>query len=230
VPQLRALVSWSLLFCVPLSMAASDKAEIAGAIMRSHGKVQLNGTNPPTTMALFAGDAVQTEADSVANIIAEGSSVLVMPNSSVRFEGKALALNHGDVVVSTSKSLTLTADQVTVAPASDKQAKFEVAENEDTVVIAARKGDLTVTDDQGTSTVQEGEQTTKNRKRKAGAAPASTGAPISGKIVAILAGVGGGAALAAVLATTSGSSKKCVSPGTANCKCTQNQQGNNNCQ
>jgi len=97
-------------------------------------------------------------------------------------------------------------------------------------VIAARKGDLTVTDDQGTSTVQEGEQTTKNRKRKAGAAPASTGAPISGKTVAILAGVGGGAALAAVLATTSGSSKKCVSPGTANCKCTQNQQGNNNCQ
>jgi hypothetical protein len=33
--------------------------------------------------------------------------VLVMPNSSVKFEGKALSLNHGDVVVSTSKSLAL---------------------------------------------------------------------------------------------------------------------------
>jgi hypothetical protein len=229
VPKLRALVSWTLLFCFPLVMAASDKAELAGAIMRSHGKVQINGASTPTTMALFSGDAVQTEADSVANITAEGSSVLVMPNSSVKYEGKAVSLHHGDVVVSTSKSLALKADQVTVAPAADKQAKFEVAENEDTVVIAARQGDLTVTDDEGTSTVTEGQQTTKTRRRReAGAAPAASGAPISGKTAAILAGAAGAAAIGAVLATT-GSPKKCVSPGTKNC-CTQNQQGNNNCQ
>jgi hypothetical protein len=206
-------------------MAASDKAETASAIMYAHGKVQLNGSSTPTTMALFAGDAVKTEADSVANITAEGSSVLVMPNSSVRFECKALNLDNGDVVISTSKSLALKADVVTIAPAANKQAKFEVAENEDTVVIAARKGDLTVTDDQGTSTVTEGQQTTKTRRRKreAGAAPAASGAPISSKTAAILAGAAGAAAVGGVLATT-GSPKKCISPGK------QNQQGNNNCQ
>jgi hypothetical protein len=230
VSQLRALVSWCLLFCFPLAMAASDKAELAGAIMHSHSKVQINGASTPTTMALFLGDAVQTEADSVANIIAEGSSVLVMPNSSVKFEGKALNLDHGDVVVSTSKSLALKADEVTIAPAMGKQAKFEVAENQDTVVIAARKGDLTVTDDQGTSTVQEGEQTTKNRRKKAGGAvPAASGAPISGKTAAILAGAAGAAAAGTVLATTG--KKKCISPsGDKKCKCEKDKNGNEKCE
>jgi len=223
VPQLRGLVTWFLLLCFPLSITATDKAETARAMMYTHGKVELNGTSTPNSMALFSGDAVRTEADSVANITSEGSSVLVMPNSAVKFEGKSLDLDHGDVVISTSKRLALKADEVTIAPATDKQAKFEVAENEDTVVIAARTGDLTVSDDQGTSTVPEGQQTTKNCKKKAGAAAPSSGGIMSGKTAAILAGAGGAAALAAVLAT-SGSSKKCISPGK------QNQQGNNNCQ
>jgi hypothetical protein len=228
VPQLRRLVSWSLLFCFPVAMAATDNAETARAMMYTHGKVEINGASTLPSMALFAGDAVATQADSVANITAEGSSVLVMPNSSVKFEGKSLDLDHGDVVIATSKRLALKADQVTVAPATDKQSKFEVAENEDTVTIAARTGDLTVTDDQGTSTVPEGQQTTKHRKKSGAAAP-SSGGIMSGKTAAILAGAGGAATLAAVLATGSGS-KKCMSPGTSNCKCTQNQQGNNNCQ
>jgi hypothetical protein len=228
VPQLRALVSWSLLFCFPLSMAATDKSQAAGAIMYAHGQVQINGSPTPSSIALFSGDAVLTKADSVANITSEGSSVLVMPNSAVKFEGKALDLDHGDVVVSTSKRLALKADQLTVLPVTDQQAKFEVAENDDTVVIAARKGDLTVSDDQGTSTVPEGQQTTKPRRRKGGGAPAGSGGIMSGKTVAILGGVAGAGTLAAVLATSS-SSKKCISPGTSNCKCT-NQQGNNNCQ
>jgi co-chaperonin GroES (HSP10) len=226
VSRVRALVSWSLLFCFPLAISASDKAETAKAIMYTHGQVQLNGSSSPTTMALFVGDAVHTGSDSAANITAEGSSVLVMPNSVLKFQGKTLDLEHGDVVVSTFQGLALKADEVTVAPSKDK-AKFEVAENQDTVVIAARKGDLTVTDGEGTSTLREGQQTTKNRRKRAGAAPAASGAPISNKTAAILAGVAGAGAIGAVLATTG---KKCMSPGTSNCKCTQNQQGNNNCQ
>ena len=55
-------------------------------------------------------------------------------------------------------------------------------------MIAARKGDLTVTEGDQTSTVQEGEQSTHSRRKRGGAVPAASGAPISGKTVGIIAG------------------------------------------
>jgi hypothetical protein len=227
VSRLRPLLSLCLAVLFPLATFASDKPEQAAGMLYAHGKVQLNGTGSPNTIALFTGDWVQTQADSVANITATGSSVLVMPNGFVKFDPKALDLSHGDVVVSTMKGLAVKADAFTIAPAAEKQSKFEVAENEDTVVVAAREGDVTVSDGQDTTTVPQGQQTTRSRKKAGGAIPAASGAPMSGKTAAILAGAVGAAAVGAVIVTTG--NKKCVSPGTKNC-CNQNQQGNNNCQ
>jgi ferric-dicitrate binding protein FerR (iron transport regulator) len=61
--------------------------------------------------------------------------------------------------------------------------EFEVKDVDGTVQIAARKGDLTISDDSGTSTLPQGQQTTrdesdshKNRtKPAAGTAPAAVG-------------------------------------------------------
>jgi hypothetical protein len=79
--------------------------------------------------------------------------------------------------------------------------------------------------------VQEGQQTTREKKnKKAGAVPGGSGGIFSGKTLAIIGGASG-AALAGILITQSGSSQKCVSPsGDKNCKCVQNQPGTNNCQ
>jgi hypothetical protein len=207
---LRKLTSVLLLFAFPLALVATDKPEASSALVHAHGKVELNGAESPSTIALFTGDWVQTRPDSVANIVAEGSSVLVMPNAAVKYQGSMVELGHGDVVISTSRGLATQADGVTVRPAAQKESKYEIAENDSVVVIAARKGDLTVTEGDQTSTVQEGEQSTHSRRRKGGAIPAASGAPISGKTSAIIAGAAGAAAVGAVLATTGG--KHCPEP------------------
>jgi len=57
---------------------------------------------------LAAGDVVDTK-DSIASINAEGSMVLLKPESSVQFKGNLVAMNQGGVVVTTSKALSVTA-------------------------------------------------------------------------------------------------------------------------
>jgi hypothetical protein len=53
--------------------------------------------------AIFSGDLVQTTKDSVANINATGSTVLVLNDSLVQYEGSKVKLEHGGISVSTSE-------------------------------------------------------------------------------------------------------------------------------
>ena len=193
----RKLASCVLLLIVPASLFAADQPS---AMLYSHGTSLLNGDSIPRSSAIFSGDLVQTNADSVANINATGSTVLVLNDSLVQYEGSSVKLEHGGVTISTSKLLATRAGDVTVSPAAGVWTEFEVRDVDGTVQIAARKGDLTVSDDTGTTTLPQGQQTTrqesqaqdgshrhkddsqtngeKKRKRKetVGAAPAAGGA------------------------------------------------------
>jgi len=161
-----------------LSWAADPPA----AMLYSHGTALLNGNTISRSSAIFSGDLVQTNSDSVANINATGSSVLVLNDSLVQYEGSILTLEHGGVNISTSKSLATKAGAITVAPVSSVWTEFEVRDVDGKVQIAARKGDLTIHDDHGTTMLAQGEQTTrddsddqnkkKNRRVAAAAIPA----------------------------------------------------------
>ena len=65
-------------------------------------------------------------------------------------------LEHGGISVSTSKSLATRAGGATLSPASGVWTEFEVKDVDGRVRIAARKGDLTISDDRGTTTLAEG--------------------------------------------------------------------------
>ena len=139
----------------------------------------LNGSAVPRTSAVFPGDLVQTKPNSVANINAPGSSVMILSDSMVKFEGVAVSIEHGSVTVATSKGMTTRAGEVTVSPASNALTEFEVSDLNGTVQIVARKGDVSVSDGSQTSTLAQGEQTTrdetpsdqnKKKRRKGGAA------------------------------------------------------------
>ena len=67
----RKLVSCVLLLMVPASLFAADQP---AAMLYSHGTALLNGNSIARSSAIFSGDLVQTNADSVANINATGSS------------------------------------------------------------------------------------------------------------------------------------------------------------
>jgi hypothetical protein len=204
----RRMVSCVLAFGVPSSLLAADSGT---AMVYAHGAAWLNGSHVPSSSAIFTGDLLQTRFDSGANINSPGSSISVFGDSLVQFEGSSLKVEHGGVAVATSKGVATVAGDVHVAPVSQAWTEFNVSDVDGTVRIAATKGDLTVTDDSGTVTLPQGQQTTrdeqseqsgqstkpdkKKSKKQDGAAPGAVG----GKLNAPLA-IGLGAAAVGGLA------------------------------
>jgi hypothetical protein len=198
VTTLRNAFCWNLILIVPASMFAADSGS---AMLYARGTAWLNGGSVPKTSAVFPGDLVQTKPDSVANINAAGSNVIILSDSLVKFEGTAVSIEHGSVTVATSKGMTTRAGDVTVSPTSNALTEFDVSDLNGTVQIVARKGDLSVSDGNQTSTLAQGEQTRddsqsdqdrkKKKRRGGGAAPPAAGGGILDSPVAI--GVGAAA-------------------------------------
>jgi len=180
----RKMVSCVLLLAFPASLFAADSG---AAMLYATGAAWVNGSHVPNASAIFAGDLVQTRSDAAANINAPGSSITVLGDSLVQFDGASLKVEHGGVAISTSKGVAASAGDVKVAPASNSWTEFNMTDVDGTVKIAARKGDLSITDDNGTTTLAQGQETTrdeqsdqsdnkkKNKKRGTGAAPAAGG-------------------------------------------------------
>jgi ferric-dicitrate binding protein FerR (iron transport regulator) len=180
--------------------------DTAAAMLYTNGAAWLNGNAAPKSAAVFTGDLLQTRPDSTASIQANGSSVMVLADTLVKFEGPAVELEHGAVRVTTSRGLAARAGDVTVKPAGDSWTEFQVKDVDGRVQIAANKGDVTVQDDKGTTTVTQGQQTTvddtsdtdkkkKKHRHGNGATPAAQGGIMSSTtaVVGGLAIVGGAA-------------------------------------
>ena len=177
--------------------------ETASAMLYTNGAAWLNGSEVPKSAAVFSGDMLQTRPDSTASIQSNGSNVMVLADSLVKFVGPSVELEHGAVRVTTSRGMAARAGDVTVKPASNSWTEFQVTDLDGRVQIAANKGDVTVQDDKGTTTVTQGQLTTrddtadtekkKKRRRGAGAATAAGGGIMSSTPVIIggLAAVGG---------------------------------------
>jgi hypothetical protein len=204
IAAFRKLASCVLLLVVPGSLMAADSG---AAMLYADGAAWLNGSHVPNSSAIFSGDLVQTRSDSAANIHAPGSSVTILGDSLVEFEGASLKVEHGGVSVSTSKGLAATAGDVRVVPASSAPTEFNVTDVDGTVRIAARKGDLNVTDANGSVTLlaqgqdktvdeqsdqssQTGSKKKSNKKSVEGAAPAAGGGLLNSPIAV---GIGGAA-------------------------------------
>src|ERR1035438_3278550 len=136
--------------------------ETASAMLYTNGAAWLNGSEVPKSAAVFSGDMLQTRPDSTASIQANGSNVMGSADSLVKFEGPAVELEHGSVRVTTSRGLAARAGEVTVKPTANTWTEFQVTDVDGRVQIAANKGDVTVQDDKGTTTVTQGQQTTRD--------------------------------------------------------------------
>jgi len=190
------ILSSLLVVILPVTLLAVDRP---AAMLYSHGTSLLNGHSIARSSAIFFGDLVQTNADSAANINASGSIVLVLNDSLVQYQNDAVKLEHGGISVSTSKSLATRAGDITVSPAASVWTEFEVRDVDGKVHIAARKGDLTIHDESGTTTLAQGEQTTredsdsekdkkKKRRKAAAAAPAAAEGGVFNSPIAVAIG------------------------------------------
>ncbi len=200
----RGLVSCVLMVLFPGSLFAADSN---AAMLYTNGAAWVNGAHVPrSASSIFSGDLLQTRSDSVANINEPGSSITVLADSMVQFQGASVDIQHGGVTVATSKEIYATAGDVKVAPASNAWTEFNVTDVDGTVRIVARKGDLTISDGKDVVTLAQGQDTTRdessgtndkdskkrNKRREGGAVPAAGGG-IMNSPVAI--GIGAGAVI-----------------------------------
>ena len=110
------VLSFIMVVIFPVCLFGAESSPVA--MLYARGATTLNGSTVPRSSALFSGDLVQTSADSVANINATGSTVLILNDSLVQYEDNAVKLEHGGVTVSTSKSLATRAGGVRVSPSA----------------------------------------------------------------------------------------------------------------
>ena len=186
-----------------------------------HGSILLNGHPATDSTALFPGDRVQVPDGSYASINGKGSLTVLQPGSSVVYRDKGLDLQQGGVAVSTLEGMPVNTEGLNIAPRTG-HGKYDVLDDNGTVQIASLEGDLNILDGGQTAVLAQGQQTTRDKRKKLAAdtppdgppapetppATASGGFP-TGKVLLIGGAVGGGI-VAAVLLTRS--SSKPVSP------------------
>ena len=147
-------------------------------MLYGRGPVSLNGKPLPKSSAVFPGDLIQTQSESLANLDASGSAVTVFPDSLVKFGGDSISVEHGSVSVATSHGMVATGKGATVTPVSGKWTKFEWGDANGTLRIVADKGEVRVNCGKEVTTLDEGDQVNPDdsgkcnkKRRKLGGAP-----------------------------------------------------------
>jgi hypothetical protein len=222
VSALRTFLCWALVVLCPLSLTAADTGS---AVLHSEGGVWVNGAETAGSTVVFPGDVLETKPGFVANLDAEGSSVLIQPESVVKFQGTFLSLEHGSVSVGTSTSMSVHVNCIKVEPVSLERTQYDVADVNGTVQVAAHKNDVNITQsatlrktapDNNTSqsaTVHEGQQASRDESKACGAAARPDVANGGGNTKWLEIGGGAGAGvLVLCLLLCRGSSPSKVSP------------------
>lgn len=189
-------ISLALILLVPVQLLGQESAS---GMVYANGSTWVNGTEVPKSVAVFSGDTLQTNQDASASIGTNGSSVMVFSDSLVKYEGTSVGVDRGSVRVDTSTGFEAHACQVQAKPVSNTATQYQFAHNDGHVTVNATKGDVTVEDHEGSKTVKQGEQATRDDgcavaakrypKRHPGAPPA-TGGGILTSPYAVYTGVG----------------------------------------
>jgi hypothetical protein len=195
VSMLRTFVCWGMLAITPATLMAGDEA---AAIVYCKGTVWLNGSPLPNSSAILAGDMVQTTKDSVATITASGASVIIQPESLVKFAGNALSLEQGSISVASSNGLATSAGIAKVTPVSDTWTEYEVADVNGIVEVLVRKGNLNVNCGTESVGIAAGMQVISDasgkckRRRRSGAYPPASGDILNSPYLKYAGAAGGG--------------------------------------
>ena len=134
------IVCLAMALVLPMSVMLG---ETKAAMAMASGVAALNGAALSQSSTIFAGDQLETSANSAITINVSGSTVLIGANSRVHYFGDSLALHSGTMQVNTTKGMKLQTDSVMIGPNNDV-AKYRVDRSSDTVQIAAVTGELRV--------------------------------------------------------------------------------------
>ena len=187
-----------------LVLAPFTLAQNAGvAVLSGSGAVYLNGSQLSNSNAVVTGDVIQTKENGTATINGPGGSILVEPNSIVRFQGQSVALDRGQISVATGRALSINARDFRITPVSNDWTQFYVTRTAGTINVITRKNDVTVNcGPSGSDRVKEGQQISREDADNCGlatrnGAPAAAKGPILASDKAKLAALATGGGLAA---------------------------------
>ena len=206
MPEWRNLVCGAMIIILPTSLPAQDSGR---AMLHSEGETRLNGTTAPNSSAIFPHDVIETMKRSAAKIDADGSTVTVLPETVVQFEGDELVLDHGQLQLNTSRQMRVRVNCLTVIPISPDWSRYDVTDVDGKVTVVAYQHDFKI-HSQGAALrsargeknedaiVHQGEQSTRDEKCGAAARPSDVvharGAilndPIAKGLGIVLVGVG----------------------------------------
>jgi hypothetical protein len=194
-------------------------------VLHSEGGVWLNGNEVSGTLAIFPGDTIETKPGLIANLEAQGSSVLIQGQSVVKLEKNYLILDHGSLTVVTSTLMSVHVNCMDVKPISGTQTQYDVTDVSGTLRVVAHKSDVNITrgserekasagknTSSQSATVREGERATRDDSTVCGIAarPGEASTGLHSKWIEI--GGGGAGAVALCLILCRGSSPQALSP------------------
>lgn len=207
---LRAVASFLVLLMSTVTVAQSQ-----GGMLTATAGVTVNGKAVPADgdTAVLVGDKIQTGAGT-AQVRLEGSLLQLGRNTALVL-GDVPEFGCGQAVYFTSKGTPLRVGTIEVKPASG-ETKFELVHAAGTITVAMITGSVGFVQKGQTTTLHSGESTTVADNQNcpaiatiAAPVPGTPGALRNAKLIAIVAGAGGGAAIAAILLTRE---KQSVSP------------------
>jgi len=231
VSILRYFLCWALTVLVPSTLLGQSPAagqtaptgQPAGAILHTQGGVSVNSNEAPDSSAVFAGDVLETKSGFSANLVVEGSTVILGPESVAKFQGDYLELNHGSVSVGTSTGFKVRVNCIRVVPVRNEWTQYEVTDVNRSVQVAARKDDVNVeheadkrtptpkqaAENSERASVHEGEQHSYDETEICGAAPGPASPGMANpKWIEIGSAAGGAAILCILLCRGGGGSGK----------------------
>jgi hypothetical protein len=186
---------------VVLAPAVMTSAQTGTAVLYGTGSVYLNGAQLSNSLAVTAGDVIQTKETGAGNLNGVGVSVVIQSNTIVRSQSGGLSLDRGSVSVATGNGFNVFARDFKIVPTSSGWTEFYISRASGVIQIIARKNAISVSCGPTTSTIKEGQQVTRDdaadcgiAEKRPGAVPAAT-APILTSTWAEIAGVGAGGAL-----------------------------------
>jgi hypothetical protein len=134
-----------LLLALPMELLGQTPlGQNPEAILHAQGGVWVNGSEARDSSAVFSGDEIETKTGFSATLNIEGSTVLIQSESVGKLEDNLLALDHGSVSVTTSRSFKVRVKCLTVVPLSEAWTQYDVTDVNGTIQVAARKSDVNV--------------------------------------------------------------------------------------
>jgi len=119
-------------------------ASTDGAILMSTGSVQINGGQTGGSSSVFPGDRVQTSPNASAFMKSANALVSISGDSTVKYDGTSVTLEHGVVAVSIARRMDTHIGNLLVS--ADPGAKFQVVSANGIERITAIEGSLNVSD------------------------------------------------------------------------------------